>query len=173
MEAKYTKGGNTLEDLTKEMEYQKSYSYENRVDIFNKYKISTSTSYINPIMLLSSHIRRCGSEYFNYDSGMFQGVSHSGAVQSAFNKEFKVDKSKYVKVRKGSQLNIYEIFNYSYNKREMEKVMIFRENVETGAVKFKICNPVDFFPKRGFCFYEWAEEFLKDFGFSLNLTDSQ
>lgn len=159
-----------LLDLVKEIEYQDLYSYEKRVDLFNKYHISTSTKYINPIMLLSEHIRRNGTPFYQFDSFHFQGVSHSGAVQTAFNKEITEGKNRYVEIREMGKMTIVKIYNsiYMNGKREMKQILLFKEIKETGKVSFKLINAYDFFPKRGFCYYEWAEEFCKDFNFKIN-----
>lgn len=45
-----------LLDLVLDVDYQKSYSYEKRVDLFNKYGISTAMKFLVPIWGLSEYI---------------------------------------------------------------------------------------------------------------------
>jgi len=158
---------NKLADLAQELNYQSAFTYEQRADLFNKYFLSTATKYINPMMMLATHLRRAGEPYDKYACRSYPGMSHSGAVQTAFNRELKENKNKYAQLTEGSVVNFYKIFNYSYSKKDFEPVLIFKERKETEEVSFKIQNMPDFFPVRGFCFYACAEEWCKDFGFNI------
>lgn len=96
-------------ELVKEIDYQDRFTYEERVDLFNKYQIHTSTKYFNPIMVLSEYL-------FTDKNFRCYGMSHSGAVQTAFNKEFKEGLSKYIELKTSiSKLDFYQVFHFAYN----------------------------------------------------------
>lgn len=145
--------------LVQEIDYQKDYTYEQRIDIFNKYQISSSVKYINPVMLLSTFLLSQGRDFSN---ARFPGMSHSGNVQTSFNKKIKENKSEYVTVKEYHNFHIYRIFHYSYDIRQMTEKVLFR--VSEDSVTFKLLS-MNFFPKQNFCFYKAANEFCKDLGF--------
>ncbi len=78
-----------LRELVKEINYQESFDYDKRVELFNKYKISTTKNFINPIIELSRFILH-GRYLTDYDR--IGGYSHSGAIKSTFNNELKLKK---------------------------------------------------------------------------------
>ncbi len=82
-----------LRELIKEVNYQETYSYDKRVDLFNKYGISAGLNFFNPIYELTRFILG-DSEYHN----RYSMYSHGGHIASSFNEDFKTGKSKKVKV---------------------------------------------------------------------------
>lgn len=162
METKF----NNLADLCIEVDYQSQYSYEKRVDLFNKYSISTTHKFINPILLLTEFLLSQGDLERNFK---YYGMSHSGNVKSAFNDDFKKGKSKYVEFAKiGELMKRYKVFHLEYNgvKRIQVCKITFFEHIEKGV--FFQLNNFTFKPKRNVCFYNLAEEFCLDFGYNIN-----
>lgn len=83
-----------LKLLIEEINYQEKYTYEQRVDFFNKYHISQTQKFFNPIYELAKFIvgdRGPAKKYYinqnDPDQGFYNACySHSGAVASSFNK---------------------------------------------------------------------------------------
>src|SRR6188768_45766 len=101
----------SISELVQELDYQEKYSYEQRVDLFNKYGISTSKKYLNPIMLLSEHIRKM--DYVSKTHGFqYYGMSHSGAVKTNFNKQVSENKSKDIEIKNYEKFTTYKTFRY-------------------------------------------------------------
>ena len=106
-----------LKILCQEIDYQKTYPYDKRVDFFNKYNIPTTQVAFNPILELAQ---------FAYGSsfqlgGRPHGYSHSGATFSSFNNSLK-DPKKGKILLSNSYIWIFEnrikVFRYipgSYN----------------------------------------------------------
>jgi len=163
----------SFKDLCAEIDYQSVYTYEQRVDFFNKYKLSTAKKFINPVMLLTEHLLKAGGQYTEYSGFEFNGISHSGAVQSAFNKKLEEGVNDFVTIdQKGETTWVYRVFHHPYNnslqKREkLERIMFIEKKT---LVTFKISN-FTFFPVPNYCFYRAAIEFCKDFGFNINFKN--
>lgn len=145
--------------ICREIDYQQEYTYEQRVDLFNKYHISTSVKYVNLIMLLSRWLQNQGNFI---PSTSYEGVSHSGHVLTAFNKQVKEDKSNFVKFESVPIADRYSIFNYNSNTHTFDKKMLFVIADKYTKIRFYDFN---FFAKKGVCFFALANEFLKDWGY--------
>jgi len=162
---------NDFSDLIKELDYPSKYSYDKRVDLFNKYQISTATKFINPIMLLTEHLLRGRFDYHKNSQFWFYGVSHSGAVATAFNENFKAGKSPYVEASQNPKFNYYKIYKniFKDNKRVMHLDAAYKDDFENGVtIRLSLGNI--FSVKRGFCFYKSAEEFCEDFNFKIKFV---
>jgi len=162
---------NNFGDLVKELDYQSEYCYDKRVDLFNKYHISTATKFINPIMLLTEHLIRGGRGYCENSQLWFNGMSHSGAVMSAFNENFKSGKSLYVELKSFEKFNFYKVYKsvYKNNNRVMQLDAAYKEDFEHG-VTIRLSLGELFTTKRNFCFYKLAEEFCEDFNFKIKFV---
>jgi hypothetical protein len=148
-----------FKNLVQEIDYQERYSYEERVDLYNKYQIGTATKYFNPIMVLSEYIFMVPIQYNNFRC---HGMSHSGAVQTSFNKEFKENISKYINLKlTNEKLDYYDIFHYLYNPSRLEKKVSFR--VRDDGITIILKNVESLTLKKGECMYERCNEFLRDF----------
>lgn len=147
-----------FQELVQEIDYQARFTYEERVDLFNKYHIPTSIKFFNPIMVLSEYL-------FTEKNFRCYGMSHSGAVQTAFNKEFKAGESKYVKLHTSTAtFDYYQVFHYRYNPSRHENKVSFR--VKDGEINIILNNIERFSLKKGECMYERCNNFLRDFKYS-------
>lgn len=142
-------------ELVQEIDYQARFTYEERVDLFNKYQLYTSIKYFNPIMVLSEFL-------FTDKDFRCYGMSHSGAVQSGFNKEFKEGLSKYVKLHTSTTtFDYYQVFHVRYNPTKHVCTVSFRVKDDSITI---ILNYIEKFTfKKGECMYERCNSFLKDF----------
>lgn len=154
-----------LKDLIKEINYQEAYSYDRRVDLFNKYAISTAQKAFNPIYELAKFIidkRTILNVSYKEEpitsQGLYTPYSHSGALLSTFNEEVKQDKSSFVKhfEDKGT---IY-IYGYSGAERKHIPILIFNEKDKTITIK-RIS--LGFIISRNL--YDQIDEWLIDFGY--------
>lgn len=155
---------NTFKNLAREINYQENYSYEERVDIFNKYNISTSTNFINPIMLLAHHLTYRGSWGGTVN---YYGVSHSGAIMSNFNKDISKNKSRYVVYSVHGNHSRYQVF-FGLTKAQFKRhVTFYVWNDDTIKIRlwetsFMVTNN----PKTNFDYYKETLQFIKDFKIS-------
>ncbi|AFF28273.1 gp275 [Sphingomonas phage PAU] len=156
---------NSILEMVKEVDYQKEYDYDKRVELFNKYHISTSLSYINPIMLLTERLLNPGMSFSRFYQFDCWGTSHHGAVKTAFNQKIKEDRSDFCKIRELKSKTVITIKRYKYDSKKFELVMNY--HIENDLVHFSFLEGVKFSPKRGFCFIALAEEFCKDLGYDI------
>lgn len=141
-------------ELVQEIDYQARFTYEERVDLFNKYQIYTSIKFFNPIMVLSEYL-------FTEKDFRCHGMSHSGAVQTAFNKEFKAGESKYIQLHTStSTFDYYKVFHGAYNPSRLENKVSFR--VKDGDISIILSNIERLTLRKGECMYERCNSFLKD-----------
>lgn len=153
-----------FKELVQEIDYQARFTYEERVDLFNKYHIPTSIKFFNPVMVMSEYLF-CSP--YNAEGAIDRplrcyGMSHSGAVQTAFNKEFKEGKSKYVKLHiSTATFDYYQVFHYRYNPSRHENKVSFR--VRENEINIILNNIERFTLKKGECLYERCNSFLRDF----------
>jgi hypothetical protein len=142
-------------ELVQEIDYQARFTYEERVDLFNKYNIYTSIKFFNPIMVLS--------EYLFIDKGFrCSGMSHSGAVQTAFNKEFKEGVSKYINLHTSNlKFDYYQVFHTVFNPSRLVNKVSFR--ITDNEILIILVNIDRFRLIKGECMYERCNSFLRDF----------
>ena len=142
-------------ELVQEIDYQARFTYEERVDLFNKYKIYTSIKFFNPIMVLSEYL-------FTDKDFRCNGMSHSGAVQTAFNKEFKEGLSKYINLHTStSTFDYYQVFHVVFNPSRLVNKVSFR--VKDDDIRIILTNVEKFALIKGECMYERCNSFLRDF----------
>lgn len=154
-----------FEKLAKEVDYQKTYSYEKRVDIFNKYGISTSINYVNPIMLLASYLCERGGWEGAYSTRRFYGVSHSGAVLSNFNKEFEKGKSPYLEFSKNGSHFRYNVFYGSTRDSFKRRVTFYVWDDSKNDFKFRLWETQFLISSNTshFDYFKEAKDFIKMF----------
>lgn len=149
-------------ELVQEIDYQARFTYEERVDLFNKYQIYTSIKFFNPIMVLSEYLF---VRPYQYNPFRCYGMSHSGAVQTAFNKDFKEGKSKYISHTANTKLfDLYKVFHVVYNPTRFVEKVNFR--VKDDDISIILTNLDRFVVKKGECMYDKCNEFLRDFKYS-------
>lgn len=161
-----------LVDLIKEINYQEAYSYDKRVDLFNKYFIPTSMNFFNPIYELAkfiidrrSYYKSDTSDYQSFNNGTYSCYSHSGAVASSFNKNFnknhKENKS-LVKIYPNGRIGILAYFRKDTVDIEYESKLILMFNTDkTISIKY---NTSDIKIPRNL--YDLIDEWLVDFGYN-------
>lgn len=154
-----------MRQLAREINYQEEYSYEQRVAIFNKYHISTSKKFINPIMLLAEHLHRGHNHYSEYSGFYFYGVSHSGAIATSFNKTLEQEANDCVEIVSRPAHTIYKI-RFNSPKNQLKCVFVERST----GIFIRLWNIDSWAPSRGHCIYATAEEFCKDFNFDCNFN---
>lgn len=156
-----------LKILVKEIDYQKEYSYEKRVDLMNKYAISTSQKYFNLIYELGKFIvgdRRISKSSYKEDN-IFYGrhnscYSHTGAVMSRFNNQSYNLKNHQATVRiDGNSILLYTTV-YDSKLTKLKPFLSFDLEFKTfsirdGAGSVKIRREV----------YREIDNWLVDFGF--------
>lgn len=156
-----------LKDLVKEIDYQKEYSYEKRVDLMNKYAISTSQKYFNLIYELGKFIvgdRRI-SEHSSNEHNIFYGqhnscYSHTGAVMSGFNNQSHSIKNHQATVRVHNSSIILYTRVYVSGESKLKPFLSFDLDSRTFSIK-EAANSVRI--RR--CIYDEIDEWLIDFGF--------
>lgn len=154
--------------LVEEFDYQTKFSYEKRVDLFNKYSISTSQKFFNPIFELAAFIinpRILYDSQFDktepkYCPNIPKCYSHSGAVATSFNSDVKENKSNHVKIHKNG---VY-LYRYYRDKEEYRSYFTFNNESKTFTIK-----NVDFFNDASIRIerdiYSKIDEWLIDFGY--------
>lgn len=146
-----------LNELVVELDYQSHFSYEKRTELFNKYGISTSQCFFNPIMELATFATEMST--YKYRSNLrIGGYSHSGAVASSFNESFKNGdkKNDYVKIYP----NGIHIYKYNRVKQTFEALVSFMNNK---TVQIKQMPSYSLVIERDF--YDKIDEWLIDFGY--------
>lgn len=100
-----------LKELVKEIDYQKSYDYDKRCELFNKYQIPVTLKAFNPILELTTIAKG-----YTISKNRPSGYSHSGATFSAFNESLK-NPNKGIIILQNNYVRITEkiITIYEYN----------------------------------------------------------
>jgi hypothetical protein len=150
-----------MKNLIIDIEYQKNYSYEKRVDLFNKYGVSVSEKFFVPIWGLSNYITSlCGILSKNY----YPSYGHGQTVLQNI-----VTTGEKVRIKTFEQNeNIIDIyFSFPNIERDqklgsLRKVIRFHLKDKTVSLNnyghLNICKiPRDFYQK--------IDEWLVDFGF--------
>lgn len=153
-----------MKSLIIELDYQSEFSYEQRVDFFNKWGVSTATKYFNPIMSLAELIEKLyinNSIDFNEWDLQNYGLSHSGAVMSAFNNQIKENTSKLLKIHIDStNLLVLHFHKYISSEKEFKLKILFR--VKDNIFAFKLFDVDMWFPHKK-DYSEVIEDFINDF----------
>lgn len=178
-----------LRNLVVDLDYQQHYDYEKRVDLFNKYGISTSEKFFVPIWYLAQFVgQQVGigsanisqSSIYNKDTTYrlgYNNFSHGQRVlnltlveqceKAAQDKNNEIEKwQKRIKLFK----HRVDISMYYYNLEEprLRPTMSFSKD---GVVSFKTHNPVSYndssagkiyIPRN---LYQLIDDWLIDFGF--------
>jgi hypothetical protein len=157
---------NSLVALIKEIDYQETYSYEKRVDLFNKYCIPTHLKFFNPIYELAkfildrrSYYKSEHSDYESFGKGSYSCYSHSGNVMSSFNKDFSEKKSETVKVSINGNITIY---GYDRNTSKHLPVLRFNTSKTIAILYNHFSNGINI-PRN---LYDLIDEWLVDFGYN-------
>lgn len=157
-----TKLRQAVKSLIVELDYQKEFTYDQRVDFFNKWGISTSTKYFNPIMalctLIELKVQNTSKEEFREYELCSYGMSHSGNVMTAFNKDVKDEnKTERFNIKiDNERMLVLEFFKYvpyqTEPSKQFAKKVLFKI---TDTFSFKLfntdlwfsnSNPVNVFP---------------------------
>lgn len=155
---------NLLKEICVELNYQERFSYEERVNLFNKYFINTSTKYLNPMLMLCDRISSKGN-HSKYNSGFsYFGMGHSGVLKTAFNDQIKEGKSPYIKITREG--NSYSVFKYDSEAKIIKAYMSF--HLINDEYKINIYNLKRFFitNKDPIDFRVIVNEFLEDLKFN-------
>lgn len=158
-----------IKSLIVELDYQKEFTYEQRVDFFNKWSISTSTKFFNPIMSLFSLIEKLiidRSDLREYDLQNY-GVSHSGAVMTAFNKKIKSNSLELIKIKIDNEnLLVIDFFRYNYGEsgetKKYTRKGLFRVDRD-GIFTFKLINADIWFKENMSNPFPTINDFINDF----------
>lgn len=130
----------TLDDFFTEVEYEKAYTYEQRIDLFNQFGIPTSQKYFTPFFTyLNIHINPMRLASYGY--------SHAGAVSSPSLKRERfqtpnLESKTQSQLFGGSNTFIYVIRNINSQQITVVKgevsVWSFRFNVADMGFEFKL-----------------------------------
>jgi hypothetical protein len=149
-----------LKVLIKEVNYQEEYSYDKKIELFNKYGISTALNFFNPIYELAKFIL---GDNNNPRIG-YCPYSHSGNIASSFNENFKKGKSDKIKLHDNGSITISKYEETKINDDyiwEYKPVIRFLSAGKT--VKIFSYDNFGVSVKRGL--YESIDQWLIDFGY--------
>jgi hypothetical protein len=160
-----------LKILIEDFEYQQKYTYEQRVELFNKYGISTSTLFFVPMWALSQHICNiCGinSDTYYREYGHGQKILNSKLLEETKKTS---EKEKYPRIQTFDQNpNLIFVNNYFHN---IEKCTI--QGSQRRVIKFFLKDKLISVNNYGFLnmcliprnLYSSIDEWLVDFGYDV------